>query len=180
MSAMMKTIKDHVRGDITILLADAAHNAEASLACNGCKKTALEDARLLAEKHKERYRDQFAGCQVVFWHDFICKNESYESHLDYIKDLYRDDPHFKECLLSDAKLPDNAIIQDLFGQCACLLVLANQGYRYLFYPGRPCSCTEYLNSLLAKHQRLSWISVFLSIERKTYARNGTSLFKGRC
>lgn len=58
------------------------------------------------------------------------------------------------------------VIEDILEQCACLFVLAHKGYQFQFYPGSPYSSVEYVNCY-SLDQRISWINVFLTIEKKT-------------
>lgn len=164
MSAFMQTLKDHVRGEITVLLADAAHIKESG-------ENELGKAISDAEQLTARYKSYFEGCQIVHWHEAICQDPTYNAYLLQVETLYTNDPVFKECVRLDAETGNDGRIMDLLGQCACQLVLAKRGYRYLFYPGRPSACTEHIQCLLQQEMRLSWINVFLSIEKKSLLQN---------
>ena len=161
MNALMSTIKSHTRGKVTVLLAERAHLHAASLDHQGDEQKAYRQILSDAQTLKERYTNYFLGCNVVLWHSYIYEDKTFAQAYTQIEALYIDDPLFKAHLLSDAKDQTDATIQDLLEQCACILVLASKGYRFQFYPGSPCACTEYLKT------QVSWIDVFLSIEKKT-------------
>ena len=182
MNALMTTIKNNVKGSITVLLAECAHLQTASLAHNGDKSLALQEATKTAKILAERYKQCFESCNVEYWHSYIRKDKAFADALAYAKSLYKDDLYFIQHVKNSAEAsytldrmheyPDKAVyiemtVNDLLEQCACVLVLASKGYRFQFYPGSPCSCTEYINSLLDKNTQISWIDVFLSIEKKT-------------
>lgn len=167
MSALMTTIKSQVKGNITVLLAERAHIRAAALASCCDEQQAFTDALNAADALKERYESYFTGCNVVLWHSYICQDSTFLPSLASVHALYRDDPIFKEHLHSDALEHTEETIHDLLEQCACVLVLSNKGYRFQFYPGRACACTEYINSLLCIHKRIVWVDVFLAIEKKT-------------
>jgi hypothetical protein len=178
-NALMSTIKTHVRGEITVLIADSAHINTLGLKTERpltvCKKDAVELA--------SRYDEYFNGCYVAFWHSFIGNDKVYDVCRKAICELYNNDLEFKKQLYADAaacyspiraqEYPDKAqfierTIEDLLEQCTCLLVIAEKGYRYQFYPGRSHASTEYVNKLLLPAEmQLSWIDLFLTIEKKT-------------
>lgn len=152
MQAMLSTIKENVQGKITILLADQAH----------IHTMGHDLARELASELRERHSMLFDGCFVQDWSHYICSDSHYSASLARVRDLYRHDPHFRAHLLAD-----RANLDDLFEQCACILVLANKGYRFQFYPGRPNRSTEYINRhLLPPEKQINWIDLFVTIEKK--------------
>ena len=179
MNALMSTIKRHVQGLVTVLLSDAAHIQTLSLKTEDALCRATESADLLVK----RYQGYFEDCQIVFWHSYIGHSVHYAPSVQMVCELYRHDSHFQKHLQADAEACYNKFrseeypeksqfiektINDLLEQCSCVLVLAAMGYRYQFYPGQSHGSTEYVNRhLLPEEKRVSWIDVFLSIEKKT-------------
>lgn len=171
MRALMRTLKSRLKGKITILLSDAAHLHTYSLQFSQNLDKALQACTQEAEKLRQRYNDSFSDCHVASWHRYLCQDEAFPAALGVVRALYDEDRVFKEHLLADSR-PDFAntpfAVEDLLIQCASHLVLAEKGYRFQFYPGKPNRSCEYVNGkLLDKEKRLTWINVFLSIEKKT-------------
>lgn len=171
MKALMQTLKNRIKGKITILLSDAAHLHTYCLQFSQDIQSALHACAKEADRLIDRYGDSFTGCHVASWHSYICQDAAFFTALQAVKALYAEDRLFKEHVLNDIR-PDFAhtwcAIEDLLTQCASHLVLAEKGYRFLFYPGKANLACEYVNrTLLAKEKRLLWINVFLSIEKKT-------------
>lgn len=183
MNAFISTIKSNVRGKVTILLTENAHINALSLKCQNNLQKAFEECLKDANNLCKRYFYYFEGCHVAFWHSFICQNENYDASLKIVNDLYQSDEVFRNNLKEDAEnsytnqrndeFSNKALfirktIIDLTEQCACLLVLAKMGYRFLFYPGKPYTCTEYLMQvILPKNEQILWVDVFLAIEKKS-------------
>lgn len=184
MDSLVATIKNHVKGPITVLLADRAHIRTMSLKypADGAEKC-LEDARAL----NARFQSCFSGCRIAYWHSYIYQDENFEHSLERVKKLAESDPLFRECLQTDALSQNKHIAEftdlfiekskeDILEQCACILVLSKKGYRFQFYPGHPYRSTEYVNQrLLPPENRVSWVNVFLSIESKKLLNPLTAL-----
>ncbi len=166
MNALMSTIKDHVRGRITILFTEGAHLVSAAQEFNGNKEHARAYLFSLADKLKSRYEGYFSGCQIAYWSSYISDDPSYIQSKTIVEKLYKEDPLFKRILLNDLSDPNDDAIQDLIEMCICQLVLASKGYRFQFYPGSPYTAIEYVSNLLSPEKRTVWVNVFLSIEKK--------------
>ena len=151
-NALLKTIRNSVKGPVTILLADRAHLRSHNNDFQKC----LRDAKSL----EERFSGCFEGCRVEYWHSYIYQDEGFEQALECVKLLYGTDPVFRQKLIED-----DCVMEDILEQCACILLLEKKGYRFQFYPGKPYASTEYLSS------RVSWIHVFLSIEKKRIGKS---------
>lgn len=149
-NALVRTIRGHVKGPVTILIADRAHLRAQSRSFETC----LQDARAL----HARYQPYLEGCSVAYWHSYIYQDESFEESLKAVEHLYKNDPQFASLVHADG-----ADIDDLLEQCACILVLSKKGYRYQFYPGKPYSSTEYIATL---GLQVTWVNVFLAIENR--------------
>lgn len=181
-NAFISTIKDHVKGKITIILADQAHLGVLSLKYQNCITAALrkctEDAHLLLN----RLKTYFEYCNVVYWQSYIGQDENYKYFYSVVKNLSLTDTVFQELLKKDAEstytdaraqeFPDKEQFmlkahEDLLEQCVCLLVIANKGYRFQFYPGASFASTEYVNEiLLHSDKKITQVKVFLTIEKK--------------
>lgn len=187
MNALISTIKNNVKGKITVLLSDRAHLKVASLCYQNNATAAFEECYKSAQRLSYRYQSYFQECNVVFWHSYICQDDSFNISLNLLKELQQSDLIFRDLLYQDASetytdlraktFPDKELfidktIEDLLEQCASLMVLANKGYRFQFYPGKSYASVEYVNRvLIPKEKQLYWIDVFLSIEKKTIIPN---------
>lgn len=110
-------------------------------------------------------------------------HKEYTSFKNLLQQLMQRDDAFRSSLLADAEaaytekrrkeFPDQKLfiekmIADLIEQCVCIQILGKQGYRYLFYPGPPCASAQYINDhYILPENRLHWIDVFITIEKKT-------------
>lgn len=184
MNALVSTIKSHVRGKITVLLSDSAHLQVASLDFHNNVKEAFQESLKSAHAINYRYKNYFEGCNVAYWHSYISQDEYFTSSLNFLRHMQANDFIFQSRLKQDAeasytpermqKFPNKTLfmektIEDILEQCVCILVLAEKGYRFQFYPGCPCASTEYINRVfLPQNKQVTWIDVFLSIEKKIY------------
>lgn len=166
MQALMATLKRYVKGKITVLFCDMAHLHAMSLEYEGDRFRAFEQIRLKALQLQRRYNPYFESCTLKFWHSYICQDVHYETKRSLVQQLALDDPYFHSLLVHDAGIGN--VHDDIIEQCICLLVLAEKGYRFQFYPGKSNASTEYVNRLLLPAEKqISWINVFLTIEKKT-------------
>ena len=186
MQALISTIKNHVKGKITVLICDVAHLNTLSLLYQGDVDKAYEDCLNEAQSLNERYESYFAKCDIAYWHSYINQDKNYALARSSLRELYRADPLFRKHLYEDAEatytttrkraFPKKMLyiektVEDLLEQCASLIVLSRQGYRYKFYPGNSYSSVLYANQvLLPKEEQISWIDVFISIEKKTISQ----------
>lgn len=186
MQALVSTIKSHVQGRITILICDVAHLNTLSLSHQGDLDKAYEECLREAQLLKERYASYFAGCDIAYWHSYINQDKNYNLARSSLRELYRVDPLFRKYLYEDAeatytsarmrsfpkKIPYiEKTVEDLLEQCSSLIVLSRHGYRYKFYPGSSYASVLYANKvLLSEEEQISWVDVFVSIEKKTIAK----------
>lgn len=183
MNALIATISSHVQDKITVLMADHAHLQTTILNYHNDETAALEASLKKTNELVSRYQFDLLSSSLVYWHSFICSDINYHQFLNLVKDLYTNNPVFQNHLQTDIenayteerkqKYTDEEVYrrkakEDIFEQCACLLVLAEKGYRFLFYPGPPLASTEYMmRHLLSPNKQIEWVDVFLSIEKKT-------------
>lgn len=182
MNALIATISSHVQDKITVLMADYAHFQTTILDYHD--ETAAFEACLKQNKELvSRYQTCFLSSSLSYWHSYICSDANYHSFLNTVKELYVKNSNFRDYLQADVentytekrkqKYKDveayrRKAVEDIFEQCVCLLVLAEKGYRFLFYPGPPLASTEYMiRHLLSPNKQIKWVDVFLSIEKKT-------------
>ncbi len=184
MNAWMSTIKENVKGRVTVLLSDKAHLHAASLKYENDLQITFEECKRGAQDLSKRYRRYFDNARVAFWHSYICQDKIYDASLKLVKELYNADSLFPGHLQQDAQacytdqrmqdFSDKGLfiektIEDILGQCASMLVLINKGYRFVFYPGSPYASTEYVNQVLVPDdKKMCWIDTFLSIEKKSF------------
>lgn len=183
MNALVSTIKSHVRGSITILFTDRAHVRTFSINFQNNLEKAHRESLNQAHALFNRYCSYFDACNVAYWSSYVTEDPSFVFFLNQLKKMYCIDPTFQKLLQMDTEAsykgnriliyPDRALYfekvkEDILEQCACLLVIAHKGYRFQFYPGSALACTEYVNRILNPHnQSITWIDVFLAIEKKT-------------
>lgn len=183
MHSFMSTLKEHIKGKITVLLCDGAHLHAGSLKYGNNLKKSLEETRKDALRLQSRYQTSFDPCNVAFWHSYIYEDKEFTPSSHKIKELYTTDSDFRKHLQEDAEksyTPERSqifsnetqfidlTIQDILEQCICVLTLAKKGYRFQFYPGLSYASIEYVNQILIpQEKRIQWIPVFLSIEKKT-------------
>lgn len=179
MNALVSTIKNHVLGEVTILLAERAHLhvLRMKYPTNATEKS-LQDAYALAS----RYCDYFKGCSVVYWHSYISGDPRFELYQKAVQDLHQKDSVFRDCVLRDAEncysqkwqeeCPDKALfiektIKDILEHCVCWIILTKKEHRFHFYPGPPFLAMDYAKILLPSEERqLEWIQVSLLVRKK--------------
>lgn len=183
MSALISTIREHVRGGVTVLFSDVAHLQTVSLAYGGDRQLAFHECLRNAAELHSRYRPYIEDCKIAYWHSYICQDPHFEISLKFINNLYQTDLAFRSLLDRDVEESyasgfnntcSNKILylekakMDLLVQCASLFVLAKKGYRYQFYTGCPVPSVEYVEcTYIPEEKSVSWINVFLTIEKKT-------------
>lgn len=183
MNAFISTIRNHVKGKVTILFSDGAHLKTMSLKYQNNVNKTFEYCLQATQNLVFRYQSYFQNCHIAYWHSFISEDENFSIYLNFLKQFYQYDLRFRELLhidaentytiermkdYSDKKIFIEKSIEDLLEQCASLLVLAYKGYRFQFYPGSSHQSVEYVNQLFVpENKKVNWVDVFLSIEKKT-------------
>lgn len=182
MNALLSTIRRHVKGKVTVLLSDRAHFHTNSLEYQENVKQTYEESLKKAYSLKSRYQPYFDDCTVVYWHSYIYQEEQFAECLTFLKNIYEADSAFRELVNLDANGSymnrQNEMLnkerylikakEDILEQCAAIFILAKKGYRFQFYPGSSNLSVEYINKVyIPEQQRISWINVFLTIEKKT-------------
>lgn len=190
MEALTSIVKNHVKGKITILLSDRAHIRTLSLKYGFNIEKTFQECLIASQQILNRYQSLFADCDIAFWHSYICEDKEFHLCMSSLKKLLEIDYHFYQLLLRDAEetytyereklfaakqlFIENAM-EDILEQCACIMVLAKKGYRFQFYPGRPFSSVSYVSEVILIEPKLSWVDVFLTIEKKTVMNNSLNL-----
>ena len=177
-STLVSVIKNHVKGKVT--MAEKAHTQVLSLKYQGNYQKAWEECVKSSQLLVDRYQAYFDGCLVLSW-SYIEMDRNYEECKKNIVSLSETDFLFREYLIRDAedtytenrikefpnrKLYIEKAVKDILEQCIAQLVMAKKGYRFLFYPGKSFTSQKYAATFFAQEGRLSWISVFLSIEKQ--------------
>ncbi len=150
MQALISTIKENVRGEITLLLTERAH-------ANENQFDALQDAYALTDF----FQECFQNCKITYWHSYINADMHYKECYQKVLDLYHTDATFQSFIHKEGK--NSSARADLIEQSTALLVLKKKGYCFQFYPGKQYEAIEYLNEL---ENPIDLIHVFLSIEKK--------------
>lgn len=183
MNAFITTIKENVRGKITVLLTDRAHLRGESLKHSHDMGAAFEECLCLAQGLQRRYQSYFEDCSVVFWHAYICQDNVFPTAMESVKALFCSNMAFRSAVIEDAvksaersicgdisqEVKVHAAIEDILEQSASILVLSQKGYRFQFYPGPPNAAQRHVNELSLAEEKVAWINVFLSIEKKWYS-----------
>lgn len=183
MNALIATISSHVQDKVTVLMADQAHLQTTILNYHHDETAAFEANLKKTHELVSRYQSFLISSSLAYWHSYICHDANYHHFLNLVKDLSIRDSTFQDHLQADIqtsytetrrqKYKEEEVyrckaMEDILEQCACLLVLAEKGYRFLFYPGPPLASTEYMiRHLLPPTKQIEWVDVFLSIEKKT-------------
>jgi len=182
MEALLSVLSESTSGSVTLLMTDRAHLQVASLIYGNNVNLALEMCLQDSNSLKERFRSLFRPYPVVSWAQYISADPFAPQFQKKIQGLATADPIFSNLLTIDAastytpdrqkEFSDRELFmekakEDLIEQCMCILVLAQKGYRYMFYPGEQFSSVKYVNeTLLGEGERISMIHVFLSFEKK--------------
>lgn len=187
MQAYTSIIKNHVQGKITILLTEKSHLHVASLKYNpNSYDQALEEETQFAREIESRFRLYFQNCKVEYWETYISNDSHYFIFKEQIDRLYQTDSTFKSLVLHNAEVTYTCerarefsnkslfiekAVKDLLEHCVYMLLIANKGYKYQFYPGSLYSCMDYVNeNLIEPEKRVSLVNVCLTIERKTITK----------
>lgn len=182
-NALINTISSHVQNKITVLMANHAHYHTTTLNYNNNKVMAFEENLKKTDELVSRYQIYSPNNSLLYWHSYIHSDDNYLSLIKQVKDFYLISAIFQELInndidrsyteerkqrYQDKELYYSKALEDIFEQCACLLVLAEKGYGYIFYPGPPLESSEYLlQYILPTHKHIEWVNVFLSVEKKT-------------
>lgn len=180
--AFIASIKENVRGPITILFPENAHARVLSMHHDQDYQKAVDITRTDAQALEERFRETFQGCSVTYWNNFILADPEYPLFKEKIMHLAQTDRWFQESLQADAHMtytakqaeefPDKTlyisqVTQDLLEQAVYVLVTAKHGYRFDFYPGKPYASSEYVNQkFVAPEKQLQRINVSLRFKKK--------------
>ena len=179
MNALISIIKNNVRGKVTVLFTEKAHLNVMSLKH---KDNATKVCLHKAQELHFRYQSYFEGCNIAYWHSYICEDPHFVSCKRAIADLFQKDPTFQELIKADAngcytqerkeEFPNKDLFlektaEDILEHCLCWVVLKKKGYKFQFYPGYPYVSMDYAAAHIAPElKKLEWIRVFLSIEKK--------------
>lgn len=174
MNAFMSTIKNNVKGKVTVLLTEKAHLNVLSLKYNNDVQRAFEDILIEANLLEARFKSLFEGCHVDYWHNYINEDCNYHFFFRQVMKLYETDPIFQRHVQDDAEktytiqraveFPDKAFfisnaVKDVLENCAYLFVIVNKSHRFQFYPGIDRASRKYLNNFLSPEQQISFINV---------------------
>lgn len=182
MNALISVIRSSVKGKVTLLICDRTHVQTRSLLHQNNLELAFEECLRSSNTLVNRYQSYFKGCSTAYWHSYICQDKKFKKAEALVRDLYQNNDIFRDYVNQDAQAAytnermeyflDRACfieksIEDILEQCAGLVVLSEKGVRFQFYPGNPCKSTEYLNRMiLTPEKKISWVHVFLTIEKK--------------
>lgn len=165
---MLKTLKAHIKGPITILLTEKAHIHALSLSHNGDAQKALAQCIADANILRDRFVQDFQGCTVITMDALIAADPDYQHYRDRLMNIYQTDAQFQELIRADAigtytparaqEIPDKELfvtktIEDLLEQCIILFIASKLGYRFECYTGKPNPCSEYINRNFIPHEK---------------------------
>jgi hypothetical protein len=149
-SAWVNTIKLHTKAKIIILLCEGAHLNVASLKYKNNVSKAAEICRYDADLLYRKFEKLFAGCEVVYWQDYIKNNNCYENFKNELNSILEKNIIYQDIINSDIeKTYVNRIIQeypdkdlyvknarlDLIEMILGMKVIYENGCRSLLYPG---------------------------------------------
>lgn len=175
-SALLELIKNNVKDKITILLCDQAHFHTFVLKYGNDQEKALEISLQKANALKNVFQESLLGCDVAYWRDFINKNDRYSEFKNLVYGFYRSHERFKELVKTDVEKAYNEVRArefpnkklyilnaelDILEQCIYLLIIANKGYKFEFYPSKRILAADFINSLLDNSKKLIRVNVTL-------------------
>lgn len=145
LSALLKLVKENVKGRITLLICEGAHRHTLTLKHGKNTKDVINN--MTSDFMK---RSEISVFEITTWNEFVLQDPMYHDLKLQIEELYSNDLEFRKKLLNDAKntyteersisYPDKssymaAAQQDLMEHCIFLLTAVKNGYKYEFYPG---------------------------------------------
>lgn len=175
-SALLELVKNNVKDKITVLLCDKAHFHTLMLKCKNDRKVALETSLQKANALKNRFKQSLSGCDLFYWEDFINKDNRREEFESLVHGFYHSHEGFKKLIRADVEktcnearakeFPDKSLYilnaeLDILEQCIYLLIVANKGYKFEFYPGKRILSADFINTLLDNSKKLIRINVTL-------------------
>lgn len=187
MQAYTSIIKNHVKGKITILLTEKSHLHVASLRYSpNSYDQALEEESNFAKGIENRFQSHFQDCKIEYWETYINRDSQYSKFQERVARLYQTDSTFKSHILLDAEstytseraseFPNKPLfiekaVDDLLEHCVYMLLIANKGYKFQFYPGSLYSSMDYVNeNFIDCEKRVSTVNVCLSMEKKSITK----------
>jgi hypothetical protein len=177
--SLLKTVKSYAKNKVLILLSEGAHLNALSIK-HGSYGNAFEHSKNEANSLLTRFKDDFAGCEVAFWEDFIWKNPSYIHFKDKLQNEYIVNQHFRSVIQSDVEkldeyfdpeiVVDSALFQeksrlDLLEMLTGFMVMHDENYKVVIYPGSMPNTFTYLQ----KYTDFETIFINASIKIKNFS-----------
>lgn len=157
--AFLQTVKANAMQEILIVLCEGAHLNALSLS-HGTISEALAISRQQANRLSERFSEDFSGCRVRFWSDYVWQHQNYAQVKALVSDLYNTDEGFRHSIRLDAmklKVPEDLSSEmteefyfnsqlDLLEMLVGIKLMHDDNYKTLIYPGpMPTSYKELLS-----------------------------------
>lgn len=162
--SFINTIKYYANNKkILILLCEGAHLNALTI-----EHKNIDDALAIcintAKKLLKRFEDNFSGCEIAFWTDFVWKHNKYNNFKYEIIDLFKTDVYFSGLMKDDAKqllqvesnfnkFLDSELFYfntqlDFLEMMTGISIMHEENYKILIYPGSLPNSFKYLYSLL--------------------------------
>lgn len=166
-AALLRYVKTHVKGRITVLFCEKAHVEVLSLKYGNNAQTALNQTSGDAQQLKERFKAELEGLHIMSWIDFVDGDEKYQHYKDLVLQLYQSNEDFrtkiredaestyhsdrqKEC--ADKEIYLNKCFTDVLEHCVYVLIATSRGYKYEFYPGKGPESVEFVNQHFSQNE----------------------------
>ncbi len=161
-ASLIKTVKHYAKNKILILLCEGAHLNFLSAELKCSVDDALNLCRIDANKLVERFKEDFNGCELMYWSDFVLKNKNYNQYKSEIMNTYQADSLFNKMLNEDAeklnqiknihsinakKIFIEKATLDYLEMIAGVRMMHDEQYRTFIYPGSMPESFIHLQSL---------------------------------
>jgi hypothetical protein len=174
--ALLQTVKSYAKNKILVLLSEGAHLHALSIK-HGTYGNAFIKSKNDANSLLARFKDDFAGCEVSFWEDFIWKNPAYKQFKEKLQQEYNINDHLRSVIHSDVERlneyfdPEFFVHKTLFQEKSSLdllemlagfMVMHAENYKVAIYPGSMPNAFTYLQ----KYTNFDTIFINASIKIK--------------
>jgi hypothetical protein len=158
----LNTIKSYAKNKILILLCEGAHLNALSMKYNNIDN-ALTICKNDANKLLKRFANDFNGCDVSFWQDFVWQHKNYDHFKSEVVHLYKTDTYLQSLINTDVEklhmdyffpgLDDKELFYkmtqlDLMEMITGIKIMHEENFKVLIYPGSIPNSFRYLINLL--------------------------------
>lgn len=158
----LNTIRSYAKNKILILLCEGAHLNALSIKYKNIDN-ALNICKNDANKLLKRFENDFNGCDVLFWQDFVWKHKNYDHYKSEIFHLYKKDSYLQDLIKTDAEklhfdyystnFNDKELFYkmtqlDLMEMITSIKIMHEENFKVHIYPGSIPNSFSYFKNLL--------------------------------